>query len=153
MDWIMDLKIGFTGTQAGMSLPQKNTFTTLILELMPDLYGHGDCIGADEDSHYIVRATIEDVIMVGFPPIKSEKRAFCRFDILNAPRDYIPRNHDIVDWSDIMIATPYRPETLRSGTWATIRYARKRQKNLYIITRKGKILHSPHGEDIGDFLL
>jgi len=32
-----------------------------------------------------------------------------------------------------MIAAPSGPETLRSGTWSTVRYARSKAKEVYIL--------------------
>jgi hypothetical protein len=47
----------------------------------------------------------------------------------------LERNHDIVDQTDFMIAAPFtESEVLRSGTWSTIRYARKQGKEVYIFT-------------------
>ena len=63
------------------------------------------------------------------------------------PKDYLDRNHDIVDQTDLLIATPKEnTEVLRSGTWATIRYAKKINKPTWIIETNGNIwkgiLHS-----------
>jgi hypothetical protein len=38
-------------------------------------------------------------------------------------KPYLARNRDIVNESDRLITLPKGPETLRSGTWATVRYA------------------------------
>ena len=54
------------------------------------------------------------------------------------PRPYLARNRDIVDASDLMLACPAeQQEVLRSGTWATIRYALKRDKHLIVIHPNG----------------
>ena len=48
------MKIGFTGTQIGMSAEQKRMFSKICSAIMIDLIinelRHGDCIGADEDA-------------------------------------------------------------------------------------------------------
>src|SRR5258706_311318 len=57
----------------------------------------------------------------------------CPFsDVMLPAKDYIARNHDIVDDTDILYACPDGPEKVRSGTWATIRYALKQKKKVVI---------------------
>lgn len=133
------MKIGFTGTQRGMTAPQRTSFTAALLfariGLNPEFH-HGDCIGADAEAHAIA-------IGLGFrafihPPIDPKKRAWCEASWLFEPKPYLDRNHDIVDAAQFLIAAPGEPiEQLRSGTWATIRYARKINRNLLIIGPKG----------------
>jgi len=54
------------------------------------------------------------------------------------PKEPLARNRDIVNMSDILIAAPgEKAEVLRSGTWATIRYARKMSRKLLVIYPKG----------------
>jgi len=50
------------------------------------------------------------------------------------------RNHKIVDICDILVAFPQtNSETVRSGTYATIRYARKCKKPIIIIYPDGSV--------------
>jgi hypothetical protein len=57
------------------------------------------------------------------------------------PKPYLVRNHDMVDQSEFLIGTPgEEQEVLRSGTWATIRYARKLKRPILIILPKGKLV-------------
>jgi hypothetical protein len=61
-------------------------------------------------------------------------RAFCKGDTVYPEKEYIERNHNIVDNTDMLIAFPStKTEILKSGTWATIRYARKKGKKIIII--------------------
>lgn len=137
------IKIGFTGTRHGMSDAQKNSFLTLIKEKEFNEFHHGDCIGSDEQAHKMVETYKNDhkekIKIHGHPPKYKKYRANCKFDIEYTPDDYLERNHNIVDATDILIATPDVPETLRSGTWATVRYAREKNKKIYIIHKNGKI--------------
>ena len=141
---LMDITIGFTGTQLGMTALQKAAVSGLISELHPVEARHGDCIGADADFHNIVRLTSEHenraIRITSHPPINKSKRAFCKVDVEEIPLDYLDRNRQIVAKSDVMIATPKGfEEELRSGTWATVRYARKAGKRLYIVYPNGEV--------------
>ena len=51
------------------------------------------------------------------------------------PKPYLKRNEDIVNKCDVLIACPIdkNKEILRSGTWATIRKARKLNKTIYLL--------------------
>jgi hypothetical protein len=136
----MTLHIGFTGTQAGMNPYQLGR---VLHHLRPFRGGHvhfhhGDCIGADAQA-------VEIAVSLGFyivchPPINKYKRAFCGFDEIHPEKDYIPRNHDIVDSSAFMLATPKTAvEELRSGTWATIRYAKKVRCRIWVIGNESEV--------------
>ncbi len=53
-------------------------------------------------------------------------------------KPYLERNRDIVDASEVLIACPStREEVMRSGTWATVRYARKKGMKITLIFRDG----------------
>ena len=74
---------------------------------------------------------IHGIPIVIHPPVDSRYRAHCaqmggKFTELS-PKPYLKRNHDIVDACDALIVLPKDPEKkeLRSGTWATYRYALK----------------------------
>jgi len=139
-------EVGFTGTQSGMSSAQFEKVARIVKGLVHShktiIIHHGDCIGADEDMHRI--AAGQDFNIVIHPPVVAKKRAFCHNKwqgkatvLLEKP--YIARNHDIVDASAILIATPKeKDEEIRSGTWATIRYAKKKGVPVAIIYPNGK---------------
>lgn len=128
--------IGFTGTQHGMTQKQKDA-VTMLLQAYWDKgeakeFRHGDCVGADEEAHKIAKKIGYTVII--HPPKIDTKRAYCRADKVLPPEAYLIRNAAIVTASDVVIATPqYATETLRSGTWATVRYARKANKHTLVI--------------------
>jgi len=142
---INNMKVGFTGTQKGMTDVQRDKFITLMWDLINRsqeriTFSHGDCIGADTEAHSIVYPAVAIHI---YPPTNISKRAFCNMrwkgtSIVHPEQGYIKRNHSIVDASDILIATPKeKKEMLRSGTWATIRYARKKDISIYFIFPDG----------------
>jgi len=137
--------IGFTGTQTGMTLSQKafvkayfNSVINRLLTQYPSyqiLAVHGDCVGADKDFDDIARQL--NVPRHIFPCNIEAKRAHCeRLGAIqvHAPIAPLDRNHLIVDYSTAMLATPKtNREELRSGTWATVRYAKKQNKLLLVI--------------------
>ena len=138
-------KVGFTGTQKGMTDSQKLMFDAIIIEL--DSIGfaefhHGDCVGADKDAHDSVLALSKHLTSpprtIIHPPKKKTKRAFCSSDESRKPLSYLARNKEIVNSVDIIVATPAEEkEVLRSGTWSTIRRARKQDKPVLIINPNG----------------
>lgn len=71
------------------------------------------------------------------PPNKKGLRSFCSPNgegINHEEKPFIKRNHDIVDACDVLIACPEtNKEVQRSGTGATIRYARKQGKKIELI--------------------
>ena len=132
------MKIGFTGTSSGMSEAQRAQVLAWLKELGGTQLHHGDCIGADADAHTIARSLGLEVIV--HPPTNDESRAFCRGAAAERePKDYLKRNKAIVDETDVLVATPYGPEQRRSGTWSTIRYARKRGRVCYVVMRDGTV--------------
>ena len=142
---MMPLKIGFTGTQKGMTFDQKNNFLVTLKELNEEYqieeFHHGDCIGADADAHRLMQIYFPNVEIKKHPPKDPKKRAFCPGGFCYSEKPYILRNHMIVDSTDLMIATPDgESEELRSGTWSTIRYAKKINKDIKIIVPDGKTI-------------
>lgn len=130
------MAIGFTGTQKGLTQKQRDSLFLLLNEHKRTDFRHGDCIGADAEAHIFARNAGHKIII--HPPIDKSKQAFCRGDGYVAAKDYLDRNHDIVRASQWIIACPKGfAEELRSGTWATIRFAKKLGKRLTIIWPDG----------------
>lgn len=131
--------VGFTGTQRGMTEHQKQLVADLLVGLQPTLCVHGGCIGADADFHDLCFQLGMLPIRVLPSDIPNKQSAHVVADSgfmvkVMAPRPPLVRNHLIVDSIDILIACPAQDhEVLRSGTWATIRYARKTGKPTHII--------------------
>jgi len=128
--------VGFTGTQIGMTAAQKETFRGILRFLDPTSFHHGDCIGADAEAQGM--AAEMDCPTVGHPPDNASKRAFCDDTRSHPTKPYLERNRDIVDSVKVMIATPKGfEEELRSGTWATVRYAKRIGRYVHIIWPDG----------------
>jgi len=131
------MRLGFTGTSKGINTKQFDELVETIKFIMAQtnntitMCRHGDCIGADATFHDICEDLGLPITI--HPPSNPAKRAWKEGE-LEPELDYIQRNHKIVDNCDILIAcSETNEETLRSGTWATVRYARKCAKEIYII--------------------
>ena len=127
--------LGFTGTQKGMSDKQKREFLGLLVQLTPTVLHHGDCVGADADAHDLVKQAAPGCRIVVHPPVDDSRRAFCEGATRTLPAlPYLTRNQQIVRNCTLLVATPRsRAEELRSGTWATVRYARQKRVPVHII--------------------
>jgi predicted Rossmann fold nucleotide-binding protein DprA/Smf involved in DNA uptake len=78
--------------------------------------------------------------VVGHPPQDSRKRAFCVCDSSYPPKPYLARNHEMVMVTDRLVVVPKRQiEEVRSGTWATFRYALKLGRPIYVVWPDGTI--------------
>ena len=111
------------------------SFMRLVQKMTPTEFHHGVCIGADEEAHKIIRAYWPDCRIICHPP--SDQRRIARglhCDVTLPPRPFLVRNRDIVDAVDILVGCPRQEqEVIRSGTWATMRYAKKTGKNVILI--------------------
>ena len=135
----MENNIGFTGTQDLRKVNDRriDELWNCLKNLKSSGYvffHHGDCIGADDVA--ATQAYRLHFKIIVHPPINDAKRCFHgNYMEKKEPKEYIERNHDIVDESAGLIALPKNPkvEELRSGTWATIRYAKSVGKLVIII--------------------
>src|SRR5262245_59641213 len=121
-----------------MSDQQRNRITDILTVLQPQIIMNGCCEGADRDIWEICRNwTIE----FEFHPSNPEQMAWARahahkYEAINTIRLPLSRNRVMVRKGVRgLIATPSQNmEILRSGTWATIREARKIGRPIWIIT-------------------
>lgn len=134
----MSRRVGFTGTQKGMTTEQLWSVDKLLQDdLTFEWAHHGDCIGADADFHRL--SDLNGLKTHGHPPLNRSKRAWCQFDATEEEKEYLVRNKDIVNAVDFMIACPQGfEEELRSGTWSTIRYARTMKRPGKIVWPDGR---------------
>lgn len=131
--------IGFTGTQRGWTKAQEDAVREFLLgRALHDtrVFRHGDCVGSDEQGAELAMELFYRV--VSYPPKNPVKRAYADSHEVREPAPYLERDHNIVDDCQEVLATPaQRFEILRSGTWATIRYARKIGKRVTVIYPDG----------------
>ena len=133
----MSMVLGFTGTQKGMTAKQIKTLRGL-LWYATEIH-LGDCHGADAQAHE--EAGHFGIRRVCHPPKEGAKRAFLHYEEERGPKPYLDRNVAIVKAGvDGLIATPKEyVEVQRSGTWATIRAARRLHRHIWIIWPDGKV--------------
>lgn len=135
------MRTAFTGTRHGMTTAQLDAVRDVLQRRQGWLH-HGDCLGSDKQAHDIGRAL--GFRITGHPPLNPVLRAYCECDELREPKPYIARDHDIVDETDELVAAPAEmQEILRSGTWATVRRARKMRKVVTIVYPDGTLEFCP----------
>lgn len=141
----LELSVGFSGTQRGMTSWQQERVAEILLNLFNNkqsFFHHGDCSGADAQA--ALTARVMGYILVCHPPDNAVKRAFVTSKITHKPRPYLKRNMDIaVAASDALLICPKEPyEVIRSGTWSTYRYGQKLKRNILLILPNGTIKHA-----------
>jgi hypothetical protein len=100
---------------------------------------HGDCMGIDEQADELAKAIGYRTIC--HPPSDPRHRADTEgHHYMHNPRPYLARNHDIVEAVEVLLAFPGESvEVLRSGTWATVRWARRVHKTCMIVLPSGLV--------------
>lgn len=133
------VSVSFTGTRKEMSPPQEALIMNILKSEDFTEHHHGDCEGADKQFHNLVvnkfKKTHTNLIFI-HPPDNPKYRAFCKEGTILPEKPYLERNKDIVDSSSLLITTPHKDDEInkqRSGTWSTIRYAKKQKKDIIII--------------------
>jgi len=117
-------RLGFTGSRQGMTTAQVRTVRDILKRA--SVLHHGGAQGADRTVAAMAHA--QRIAAVLHRP--TGHRA----------EDYLRRNHDIVDATDELVAAPAGyVEEPRSGTWATVRYARQCGRFITIVWPDGTI--------------
>jgi hypothetical protein len=122
------MTLGFTGTRKGMTAGQKTQLRDFFYAITLNgddaaeykhEFHHGCAVGADTEAAAAAR---RHKCIVFEHPIDA--------------RGPLERNRDIVAACDLLIAAPETDtEQLRSGTWATVRYARAAGKPVVMLSR------------------
>lgn len=124
-----------------MSPAQYGTLFGLLVKLQREgavEFHHGDCVGSDAYAHAVAIDLGLRVII--HPPIVDKFRAFCQgaADEL-PPENYMVRNQSIVLDSGTLLATPRSDVEDGSGSWSTIRFARRLGRPVAVILRNGDV--------------
>jgi hypothetical protein len=147
------LNIGISGSRQFTPEPQRARFTGTLGKITRTYPGivvihHGCCTGIDELAHAVGRKT-DGCQIFGYPGTDARGKSPYRmrdregFAKIFPPAVYSERNRAIVAASTFLIGAPLYPEddprSLRSGTWQTIRYARKTRKPVITINSDGEL--------------
>ena len=123
------MTVGFTGTRKGLSTRQKTQLHEVLWWFMmcigsgPMVFVHGGALGADTDASH--EAWKQGFVIRAIHPRQGESP--------------LVRNREIVAACDVLIAGPETDkEVQRSGTWATVRYARAAGKPVVFLSRGEK---------------
>ena len=134
------ITIGFTGNRYGLTENQKNEIINILDKYENIIVLHGDCVGSDTQFHNICLHWIKinpnkKLLIHIYPPNNPTLRAFNNGDLVMEEKTYLERNSNIIKNSSLIIACPKNKEKeeLRSGTWSTIRRAKKEKKDLIIL--------------------
>lgn len=135
------LILGVTGTREHLTQIQETSGLRLLRDRRDRgiIWQHnGDCIGAD---HFAARTWRRmGGLIFGHPPSDNKGRAYFAFDKAALPAPYGVRDQTIVDWADTMIAFPKTmQEEQRSGTWMTVRMARRKGISISFVWPNGEI--------------
>lgn len=140
----MTASVGFTGTRNAPTLEQASALCALLAEAKPVDVHHGDCRGAD--SMFDTLCQIGHIIGRNIHPPDIDTHRAYRTDVecdgvapfVFPPAPYLERNRRIVDLTGVLWAVPATArEERRSGTWATVRYARSLDRPIVIIEPDG----------------
>lgn len=138
--------VGFTGTRDGCTQEQLYKLGILLRVLVGkaeriEEWHHGACLGADEEATIMIHQLA--VRIVAHPSnLAKMTSAVARglSDEVLEEQSPLVMNGDIVKASDILIACPKEPtESLRSGTWSTVRAARKKGIPIWLIRPDGTV--------------
>lgn len=130
-------KVGFTSTRHGLTDHQHTTLAALLRSFLREgiEFHHGQCRGGDAEGARL--AKVMGYRIVSHPPKNPTLRSTVAADEVRPPEDYLVRNRLVVDEVDVLVAAPFEAsEVLRSGSWATIRYARRRWPEKLLIVLK-----------------
>ena len=129
-------------------------FRQLMMEYRDTGYthlNHGDCVGADQIAHNIAIELGFEIVI--YPPSKTKYRANCKgVNVTIRPvASYRDRNQAIVNNGDVLLVLPkHNHEQHRSGTWMTVRMARKVNVSILICYPDGRVVKENLGGLFGD---
>jgi hypothetical protein len=133
--------VGFTGTRHGMTKTQRDTLFELLRSLRGEdgdgqEFHHGACRGSDAGAARVAKAM--GYVVHAHPSwnVKwTDNDAIDEADVVHNRLDELTRNQAIVQSCHTIIAAPLTAmEERRSGTWATVRRARKANRRVIIMS-------------------
>lgn len=141
------MTIGFTGSRNGMTDEQKEQVSnTIDMLLKQTLKGSsaidGRCVGSDADFNDIATEKGLYTIGIGGYSAKNPDDLSYRndnvYNVYRTSMTHFARNREIVNASDVMIATPLSFNfDINGGTNYTIKFAQQVKKPIYVISPEG----------------
>lgn len=132
---------GVTGTREGIISHQHRWLLPVMRKFKDQgfiLQHNGDCIHADYWMAWAWRR-VQGLVEL-HPPLKKDGRAWFKGDFEHDPQDYGVRDQYIVDRSEMMVVMPRdMHEITRSGTWMTVRMARRKGIPRLIVWPDGRL--------------
>lgn len=126
-----------------MTAQQRAALGGVFAAMSPALFRHGCCVGADAQAAVMADALTPRPTIFGHPSDISQMTsdaALAVCDDTAQPEPPLDRNRHIVDGCDVLVACPKGyAEEQRSGTWATVRFARKVGRPVTIIWPDGRV--------------
>lgn len=115
----MRLRVGFTGTRAGMSAAQRTQLVFMLAAMGRQGVIHEFHYGTHETVRLLADEQAAEIAKAqGYTPVPHHAM----------PGGELARDTAQVAVVDVLLAAPLQDaEVLRSGTWATVRRARKRK--------------------------
>ncbi len=138
------MEYAFTGTSTDLPSRQLLSLNALVYSLKDGITGvrHGGCVGADKAFHDVLLVQGMLHLLTVHPGHITSKRAQLPgtgFTVLE-PAYTLDRNKQMVWLTDQLIACPKEYEEIkRSGTWATIRAARRAKKPITFVWPDGTV--------------
>lgn len=132
-------RVGFTGSSRPLPQVQVRALRRTILELEPGWLHHGDCVNADALAFRFARDA--GARTACHPPTNPRKRAFTvPNDVMFEPLPYLDRNKAMVRATLMLLAAPgTMEEEVRSGTWSTVRFARRLARPILLVLPDGTV--------------
>lgn len=141
------MRVGFTGTREGCTPAQGGALARYVRDNAATEFHHGACRGADAEAVTHFKAHHPNARVVAYPcDLNMTHRGALAASTESRPeKPPLERNRDIVNAADVLFACPKGPEERRSGTWSTIRYARRCLKPVVIFWPDGTITEERTG--------
>lgn len=145
------IRLGFTGTREGMNEKQQEAFLKFIESFKDEIefVSHGDCEGADLQFDIICH---EFGLRRRLYPSTSKTRCFSERErplncfVMQDPKPPFERNGDIIEPCNLLVAcSRLQEEELRSGTWMTVRLARRKGLQTIIFWPDGSMQFDKQG--------
>lgn len=136
------MKVGFTGTRFGCTPAQGGSLARWFRDNTVTEFHFGVCTGADMEATWHCRHHHTAADLQAHPPVDKkhlDMRGIAIADFIHPAKDYLVRNKDIVNATDVLVACPKGPDDGRGGTWHTIRYARRMKRHIFIIWPDGAV--------------